>query len=346
MRVRGLGRVRRSALWLRNRLAPGTLILRYHRVTDLPCDPYEQAVTPSHFAEHLEVLRKECCPLPLQDLLQAVQQGRVPRRAVAVTLDDGYADNLHNAKPLLERYAIPATVFVATGNLGTRREFWWDELERLLLHPGSLPPTLCLKARGRRYQWDLGASADFGAEDWHGYRRWRMFATEETPGPRPRLMRDLHALLRALPDAAQQEILQQVRDWAGVDATGRETHRALTPAELIRLADGGLVEIGGHTVTHPALPALLAQAQRDEIQQGKARLEEILGCPVVSFAYPQGDYGPETIAAVREAGFRCACTTCAEAVRRPCDPYLLPRVWPRDWDGDTFARHIRNWFHQ
>ncbi len=121
MRVRGLGRVRRSALWLRNRLAPGTLILRYHRVTDLPCDPYEQAVTPSHFAEHLEVLRKECCPLPLQDLLQAVQQGRVPRRAVAVTLDDGYADNLHNAKPLLERYAIPATVFVATGNLGTRR---------------------------------------------------------------------------------------------------------------------------------------------------------------------------------------------------------------------------------
>ena len=69
----------------------------------------------------------------------AVSGGDVPSAGVVVTFDDGYADNFHNAKPLLERYEIPATVFVTTGYLQDQREFWWDELERILLQPGTLP---------------------------------------------------------------------------------------------------------------------------------------------------------------------------------------------------------------
>lgn len=105
----------------------GALVLLYHRVADLPSDPWSLAVTPRRFAEHLEVLCAMARPVPLR----TAAEGRAPRRAVAVTFDDGYADNLYAAKPLLEFWGVPATVFVTTGGLDDGRELWWDELERV-----------------------------------------------------------------------------------------------------------------------------------------------------------------------------------------------------------------------
>ncbi len=80
---------------------------------------------------------------------------------IAVTFDDGYANNLHAAKPLLERFTVPATVFVAVGALEDPREFWWDELDGLLLQPGTLPDALQLHVNGRCLAWKLGDAAHY-----------------------------------------------------------------------------------------------------------------------------------------------------------------------------------------
>jgi peptidoglycan/xylan/chitin deacetylase (PgdA/CDA1 family) len=149
MRLRGLGKVRRTAQWVRNRFVRGALILLYHRVSALPSDPQLLCVTPAHFAEHLEILRTQAQPISLQQLVQASRDGGLPERAVALIFDEGYFDNLENARPLSERYDIPATLFVTTGHLGHAREFRWDELDRLVLQPGVLPPTLRLHVQGR-----------------------------------------------------------------------------------------------------------------------------------------------------------------------------------------------------
>ncbi len=110
---------------------PGdAVVLMYHRIAAPASDLWRLSVTPAHFAEHLEAIKERFRPVALQDLVAAIRRQTVPRGSVAITFDDG---NLYEAKPLLERYEIPATVFVATSYIDSARDFWWDELEQLLL---------------------------------------------------------------------------------------------------------------------------------------------------------------------------------------------------------------------
>ena len=149
-------KLQRALIRLQKKLASSKgLILMYHRVAELEIDPWSLSVTPQNFGEHLEVLQKHYHPLSLQQLVEALRGNKRPDRAVVVTFDDGYADNFYNAKPLLEKYNIPATFFISTGFIGQNREFWWDELERLLLQPRKLPEKLSLNIDGNVYQWNL-----------------------------------------------------------------------------------------------------------------------------------------------------------------------------------------------
>jgi peptidoglycan/xylan/chitin deacetylase (PgdA/CDA1 family) len=129
MKIPGIRRLRRVVQKVQNRLAPGGLILLYHRVAEMGSDPWALCVSPCHFAEHLEVLQKLGCTVRLQQLNQTLQSGKRPERQVAITFDDGYADNLHLGKPLLESYEIPATIFLATGYMVQEREFWWGRIK-------------------------------------------------------------------------------------------------------------------------------------------------------------------------------------------------------------------------
>jgi len=335
----------RYARQLVRRAVGRAVILLYHRVAELPSDPQLLGVTRPHFAEHLEILRKQYSPMRLRQLNQALQEGSFPHRAAIVTFDDGYADNLYNAKPLLDRYDLPATVFIATGYLGQPREFWWDELDRILLQPGTLPQTLCLNFNNHPYRWELGDVARYEEPAYRCHRGWNVL--EEDRHARHRLYRALHRLLRPLSEERQRAVLDELRAWAGAAPTGRSTHQVLSPDGVLQLTEGGLVEVGAHTVTHPVLSALPAVLQRIEIQKSRACLEEILGRPVTSFAYPYGsslDYTAETVALVREAGFALACSNFAGVIWRRSDRFQLPRVLIRDWDGDEFDRQLRAFF--
>jgi peptidoglycan/xylan/chitin deacetylase (PgdA/CDA1 family) len=344
--IRGFEKLKRTVRRVTNWYAPAALILLYHRVIELPSDPQWLCVAPGHFAEHLRILQKHTNPLRLEQLVQALQDKNIPRRSVVVTFDDGYADNLINAKPLLEQYNIPATVFITTGYIGSKREFWWDELDRLLLQNGTLPETLRLRVKGNSYQWELGEAAHYSMDYWERNRGWHV-EEKHNPSGRQGLYRSLGTLLRSLADKERQNVLNELQAWCGADSINRPTHRTLSSEEVISLADGGLVEIGAHSVTHPVFSAIAADAQRSEIQESKTHLEKILGHPVTSFAYPFGtrdDYKAETVAHVREVGFSCSCSNFVNVVRQGTDLFQLPRCLVRDWDGEEFARRVGEWF--
>ena len=332
-------------LQLRGRLDGKALILMYHGVVKVSSDPWSLSVTPDHFHDHLEVLRKLTCPVRLQELVEGLDEKDILRRAVVITFDDGYANNLYNAKPLLERFEIPATLFLSTSYLGEKREFWWDELERLLLQPGTLPRTLQLRICGTIHEWHLGEADRYEEEFFRRHCSWR--AWEDPPTPRHSLYVALRELLRPLREEDRQSTLMTLRSWAKSKPEARASHRALSLDEASELAQGPFIEIGSHTVTHPVLSSLPLAKQREEIQRSKNYLEELLCQTISSFAYPYGsecDYTADTVALLGEVGFNCACSTTPTVVTKDSNRFELPRLQVQDWDGDAFARQLSLWF--
>lgn len=327
---------------IKNRLLSKAVILMYHRVVDLESDPWSLCVTPAHFAEHLEVIARLGRPASLSELVRGLHAGQLQDRTIVVTFDDGYADNLYFARPALERYGLPGTVFVVAGAVGKDNEFWWDQLEQLLLGPDRLPETLHLSLNGKTAEWQLGG-ASFYTEEARREERGRAPWTAPA-GSRLAFFYSVWQQLLRLDPGARTEALGQIAAWSGVEVIMRDTHRIMNAEELLRLQQDGLVEVGAHTASHVSLPSLSPAGQREEILGGKELLEDLLGSPVSHFAYPHGEYTPETVAIVRESGFQSACTVVTNCIYRDANLFLLPRFDVRDWDGDEFSRRLTGWF--
>lgn len=318
------GGVARATGSLRHALASRTVVLLYHRVTRLTVDPWSLSVTPEHFDEHLDVLERSYNPISLAEWLRASRDRGPPPRAVVVTFDDGYADNLFHALPAIEKHGIPATIFVVAGE--DRTLFWWDELQRLMVNAQFESDRIVLRVRDQVHEFPTTPPAATSAGRAEAgrvgsYRRaWR-------------LLRDLGAEERSA-------ILADLAGQAVTAPNFRESHRRLTPAEIEDLHHSTLVEVGAHTLSHPFLPLLAAPEQHQEISSSKEALERLSGCPIRSFSYPFGGLSQKTVEIVRGAGYSCACTTHPTTARRGHDHFRLPRFPVADCDGDAFARHL------
>ncbi len=290
----------------RHIISSGGLVLLYHRVAKLDPDPQLLAVSPAHFAQHLEILTRRFHAVSLSEMMDRVWHGRSLRGLVALTFDDGYADNLYNAKPLLERYGVPATVFVTVNPVKEGRHFWWDELEDLLL----------------------------GGETEKMALAYRKFYGR---------IRHLHPVRRQIALSRIRKVLNEKRNGKESPFTCPR-HRSLVVEELLRLVKGGLIEVGAHTLNHPVLARLSPAEQEEEIIRSKAELEDILGRKVEGFSYPYGgagDYTSVTVEIVRRAGFAWACANRPGRVTKRTDPFQIPRFLVRDWNGGEFERRLK-----
>ncbi len=293
---------------------PRGLILMYHRVARLACDPFGLAVRPPTFRAQIGELRANWRPMPLAALLEGARGGRLPPRAVALTFDDGYVDALSAADVLCDE-GVPATFFVNTGPFEETGEFWWDRLEGLLLGAEPLPATLCLAG--------LPTLPTATAAE-----RWCAFEAA-------------HATLLGASAAERGELLAALQAWSGRPRHDRESHRALRPSEVQQLDGRPGVAVAAHGVQHLPLPSQAPEARRAEIEGSKARLEELLGRPIVAFAYPFGMLDDGAVGAVREAGFAMAVTTEPGTVSPSCDPLRLPRLPVGEWATADLARRMR-----
>lgn len=334
-------RMGRLVATVQRRNARRGAILMYHRIATVECDPWGLCVSPEAFAAQLEHLRDHYQVLSLPALLAALQSNTLPPRAVAITFDDGYADNHWAARPLLEAYGLPATFFIATGYIGQHREFWWDELERALLGPNELPAKLSLQIGTTHFERELGEARRYDPRTESQQRQVKPW--EARPTSRIGFYYALWQRLLPLPHDERQEMLAAIAAWAGTSTETRPAYRAMTVADLQEFAQSPVVTIGGHTTTHAALAAHPPAYQQAEIQSNIDTLVGLLQRPVRLFSYPHGEYTPTTVELARAAGIRGACTVEAEPVWYGSDPWRLPRFAVEDWPQAEFAGRLARW---
>lgn len=334
-------RVGRLGHRVANYFRPKGLVLMYHRVAETKVDPWKLSVSPHHFRRQIEYLRSEANVVRLLDYAQALREGRLPRRAVIITFDDGYADNLLEAAPVLVDAGLPATFFITTGAVGQNGEFWWDDLERCLLGDKSCSISELEEA--------LSGAMPAGAmpPEKEGMRRFadRAEPTSGTLETKSRLATYdcVWKQAASLTPDSRRCLVAQIRAATNTPLMARPTHRTMTKNELISLSRLPGMEVGAHTISHTPLTVLSKNQKRREITGSCRWLEEVLGTSVSAFSYPNGMYDEEAIALLKQEGFSAGCTTEAAPVDPRTPSLTLPRVHVPDVDVDGFHRLIRRY---
>jgi peptidoglycan/xylan/chitin deacetylase (PgdA/CDA1 family) len=324
--MKGFTRLKRYYRKIVDYVDPKAVILMYHRVAKLAGYSYPISVTPNNFRQQMEVLWKAFQPIRLDELAEMTLSGAISRRAVAVTFDDGYADNYLQALPILEEFQIPATIFVSSGYINGCQEYWWDDLERILLSTEMLPEQLEISVEGLIYSWSM-----------------------KNMEQRRSTHKQVHLLLKPLHPEQRECLLDAMVQWAGLGRQGRVEHRSMTGDELRHLANSPLIQIGGHSINHTQLAALPLELQYQEIVQDRQALETTTGKPLKTFSYPFGgpdDFSQDTVRIVQEAGYQAACSTQHSRVIRGANIYRLPRYWVGDWNAEIFQLEMAEFFQR
>jgi peptidoglycan/xylan/chitin deacetylase (PgdA/CDA1 family) len=317
--------VLRSVIRLVRTPRPQPIILMYHRIARAAVDPWGLSVSPDLFEQHLDILRRTRSPVSLGEFVRGLDAGSLPADAVAITFDDGYADNLFNAKPLLVARNVPATVFLITGYLGRTEEYWWDELARLILL-GSGPEEITYAIRGSILSFKLGPREP--REELERWRVWKPPLTE-----RHAAYLAIWRVLQPLPDAERACVMDNLRSTLSCESNNHSLGRAMSHSEVRRLVDGGLIAVGAHTVTHPSLPGLDRAACEREFLESKDVCERLAGTPILGFAYPYGHVDAKVQRQAKVSGFAYAVSTVHAPVMPRSDRYVLPRIQVSDRNG-------------
>ncbi|HKO87457.1 MAG TPA: polysaccharide deacetylase family protein [Burkholderiales bacterium] len=287
-------------------------VLIYHRVLR-EADALVQDTVANDFDWQLQTLKRCFNVLPLPEALDRLQQGELPPGSVAITFDDGYADNATVALPLLKRHGLHATFFIASGFLDGGR-MWNDSVVYALRNTTK-------------------SSIEVPALQSEPI-------SLATLDEKRSAIASLLPKIKYIPEPRRSEVVQALTEAAGA---ALPDDLMMSSAQVRELRQAGM-EIGGHTITHPIL-ALVPEAEASEqIGRGREILQGILGEPISLFAYPNGvpkrDYLPAHIAAVKAAGFKAAFSTAWGAATRHRDPFQLPRFTPWDKTPARFALRL------
>jgi peptidoglycan/xylan/chitin deacetylase (PgdA/CDA1 family) len=274
------------------------LILIYHRVLSEPDPILTDIPDVSTFDWQMEIIKNQFNVLPLSEAIYRLDSDSLPERAICVTFDDGYADNFKNALPILRKWRISATFFVAVGFIDGGR-MWNDTVIETV----------------RRLSSDHIDLRNFGLG----------LYTTKTPMERRLTVSRLLRELRYLPFIERARKVERIA--CLVDDLSNNL--MMTSEQICILKSFGM-EIGAHTVNHPILTDLPGKTAEMEIIESRNILQDIWGSKIELFAYPNGrpevDYNRQHVDMLRRSGFSAAVSTAYGFANKKSDLFQLPRV--------------------
>jgi peptidoglycan/xylan/chitin deacetylase (PgdA/CDA1 family) len=292
---------------------PRLSVLTFHRVQPVQDALFPLEMYAARFDTLLAQLARSFQVLTLGEAHRLRVAGCLPRRALAITFDDGYADNATVALPILQRHGLKATFFVATGFLDGGR-MWNDTVIETV--------RACTQPELDLGEFDLRCFELTSAAQRHA------------------------AIDAVLPKIKYQSLAQREvyidKLWQLAGCPALPDDLMMRSEQVVQLHEAGM-EIGGHTVRHPILTETPDAQALHEITEGRSRLRQLTGAPVSVFAYPNGvpgrDFDRRHVAMVRDAGFDCAVSTAPGVVRAGADDHQWPRFTP--WDPGNTAWFTR-----
>lgn len=305
--------IKRASGWLylnsplgSRQLRGAGVILMLHRVladdhsAELP-HRNELCVGPQAFERMLRWLQQHFDCVHLMDLLKAHEHPACDGRPkVALTFDDGWRDTALNAFPLLQRYNVPASIFLSTDYIGSRQRFWWESIGETLW--GS-----------------------------HGERARRQLndSLRQTGRPLPRPFDELDVERRSL---ALLHFLQSLKTLSPEDLNrltdecpDESLPQALDWHQVRSLEASGLVRFGPHGASHAILTGLDDQRLHEELSRSRDALLNGCNRPLPVYCYPNGDNDARVRQQVADHAFPFALGTGTGIYRGTVDPLNLPR---------------------
>lgn len=287
-------------------VAPSAVILMYHSVQDRPeltRNTIEISHSTSVFKRQMEAVARRFDPVTLDDIVAFVNgTRRLPRRPVAVTFDDGFADNAEIAAPALDHYGIRAAFYLLVGLIGTKKLPWYCRLR----HAFRSTQKFEWNAPGGKPMCNLG-----------------------DPKERQAALQLMWDTCAALPGDQCEAAVQAIERDFDVAPPPSEAGKMMTWDQARSLQREGHI-IGSHTMSHPNMAFVPEDEARMEFTESKRRLEAELNAPAPHFSYPHPALNPQfneaTIALSAAAGYESALLTTPGPARVGDNLLALKRV--------------------
>jgi len=294
-------------------------ILMYHRFSLEP-EPFKLSC--KVFERQLQYLVQRYNVISFNDYLEAHNDKKIklPDNSLLITIDDGYQDCFDYAFPLLNKFNIPATVFLATNFISNRDWLWSNKLEYILKN--SVRPNFEFLLGTRNHSFDVESFAG-----WH-HAQLAIFE-----------------YCRSLKNAEKDLLLNQLANDLAVSVPSHVTEEfaPLTWEQIIKMHSHGIT-FGSHSSTHPIFSRLSDGEAGSELADSKRAIEQKISSPVNVFCYPNGqldDFSDATIRILRECGYRAAVTTvCGSNRPDGLDLFRLKRKSISSEDAVVLSRSL------